>query len=317
MKRAHSAPERSGCKTSLDGQRLRLMERTLRALRQRQAERRKRNRELWGEEVLFVDRLALTGASALAGEAVEWAAAAGLDALILDESLAHALDGSGHALLTICGQNGTGGAIRLPGGMDLLTPTSVKNLRPALKARNFGIVLGQAPTGYWGMDSSRAEALAKPFQTLRRWRKSGKKPVALGFSNASSPYAMGAVWTALLGASANANSPKAVARGLAHGNAAFTNGPLLDLSCGRVPAGGSIRRGSGRVEIAFRAADHRGLASVRCFAGDAAMREFPARGRTVLDVVFLIDLPRSAPFVRLDCSTLDGCWAFTNPVWVE
>ncbi|MCW8130321.1 MAG: hypothetical protein KIS92_08235 [Planctomycetota bacterium] len=297
--------------------RVKMMERTLRALRLRQADRRHRNRDLWGEEVLYVDRMVLPGSSELAGDGIEWAAGAGLDALILHENLARECSSVDHGLLAVPSRDakGSGERAELAGGWTLLAPRNPRS-RPAPPGRAFGVLLGQAPTGYWGMDRARADALKAPFRELQRWRNGGRRPVALGFSNANSPYAIGSLCTALVGPAANANNPKSVVQGLASGAATWSNGPLLDFDCNGVGMGGALRKKHARLEVSFRVADERGIGKVRCFVGEKAAREFPGRGLRVLDVVFLLDVPRKAPFVRLDAVTTDGCWVFTNPVWL-
>ncbi|MBI3829570.1 MAG: hypothetical protein HY291_08640 [Planctomycetes bacterium] len=297
--------------------RVRLMERTLRALRQRQADRRKRNRDLWGEEVLFVDRLDLPGESALAGEAIAWAAGAGVDALIFDAALTRASASIDHALVTVASRklDAAGARLALAGGWEISIPRSPAHVKPPKKKQG-GVVLATAPAGYWGMDTVRADALRAPFRLLKRWRSAGRKIVALGFSNADTPYAVGSLCTALVGPAANASSPGAVLRGLAKGLAAWSNGPLIDCDCNGVAMGEGLKPKGERLEVSFRVADVRGVAKVRCFVGDKVAREFSGKGMKVLDVVFLLESARGAPFVRLDAVTTDGCWAFTNPVWL-
>lgn len=318
MSRASSTKKSHAESAQLDPRvRIRLMERTLRALRQRQADRRKRNRDLWGEEVLFVDRLNLPGASALAGEAIAWAVGAGVDALIFDEALTRASASIDHKLITVASRNidASGARLALAGGWEVSVPRSPLHIKPPKKMKG-GIVLAAAPAGYWGMDTARADALRAPFRMLKRWRNAGRRIVALGFSNADTPYAVGALCTALVGPAANASSPGAVLRGLAKGLAAWSNGPLIDFDCNGVAMGEGLKPKGERLEVSFRVADVRGVAKVRCFVGDKVAREFSGKGMKVLDVVFLLEISRGAPFVRLDAVTTDGCWAFTNPVWL-
>jgi hypothetical protein len=318
MSRASSTKKSHAEPAQLDPRvRIKLMERTLRALRQRQADRRKRNRDLWGEEVLFVDRLNLPGESALAGEAIEWAVGAGVDALIFDEALTRASASIDHKLITVASRTlgASGTQLALAGGWEVSVPRNPLHANPPRK-KQCGLVLGTAPSGYWGMDTVRADALHTPFRILHRARKAGRKIVALGFSNADTPYAVGALCTALVGPAANASSPGAVLRGLAKGLAAWSNGPLIDFDCNGVEMGQGLKPKGERLEVSFRVADQRGVAKVRCFVGDKVAREFSGKGMKVLDVVFLLEIARGAPFVRLDAVTTDGCWAFTNPVWL-
>ncbi len=144
----------------------------------------------------------------------------------------------------------------------------------------------------------------------------GRRLLGLGLSDAEHPWCLGTVFSGIVSEDEEGVGHEEFPERLRGGRIFFSNGPLIDVKVNGVPMGGCAALSGKRIEVSFRAADARGILSVRCVGAGGTLREFDGKGRRSLDVAFLLPRPSEPCGVRCEAVAMDGRRAFSNPVFL-
>ena len=143
----------------------------------------------------------------------------------------------------------------------------------------------------------------------------GRKVTALGGSDAHAPDDIGTAWTGVFAAR---GTVPALLRALRAGHCFASESSLMEFSCQGRPMGSTLRAERGeRLELRWRVADAAGIASVRILSQGGVVKEWPVKGRPLIEHEWTTRARGGAAYYRLESTASDDRRAFSTPIYVE
>ena len=145
-----------------------------------------------------------------------------------------------------------------------------------------------------------------------RYLQAGCRVTGLGATDAHFAPGVGNVWTGVLGARLTMAS---VLKALRAGCVYASNGPAVNLTCGRTPMGGTTKTRKRTARIRILCADGCGLSWVHVVQDGRVVRELECRGKQRLSENVDIKLRAKGGYVRVECAAADDLRAYSNPIY--
>ncbi|MGH7145029.1 MAG: hypothetical protein ACREJ2_13015 [Planctomycetota bacterium] len=139
----------------------------------------------------------------------------------------------------------------------------------------------------------------------------------VGYTLAPHPWAMGSVFTLLPGVKPDsAFHPLSI--DIPYGSI-VTQAPIIKATVENQPMGTLIRSYGNRLTVEFKAGDVVGLHEISVWINGENVRHFDAHERKTFDAGFLLKKPEVSGLFALwlECTTIDGKRAITDPIWIR
>jgi hypothetical protein len=143
----------------------------------------------------------------------------------------------------------------------------------------------------------------------------GKKVTPLGGSDSHIPDQVGIVWT---GVYAKRRTGRSIIRALDQGLCFASESSLLDFHSGEAPMGGAIRKRKGsKIQLNFRVADAKGIASVRIIADGKTVKEIAGKNEPLVAGTLQRKISARSVYFRIESTARDDLRAFSSPIYIE
>lgn len=139
----------------------------------------------------------------------------------------------------------------------------------------------------------------------------------VGYTLAPHPWALGSIYTLLPGVKPDsAFHPLSI--DIPNGSI-VTQAPIIKATVENQPMGTLIRSYGLRLTVEFKAGDAVGLHEIGVWLNGEKVRHFDAHERKTYDAGFLLKKPDGPGLFALwlECSTIDGKRAITDPIWIR
>ncbi|HTL51099.1 MAG TPA: hypothetical protein VL860_00845 [Planctomycetota bacterium] len=140
----------------------------------------------------------------------------------------------------------------------------------------------------------------------------------VGYTLAPHPWALGGIFTLLPGIKPDSQfHPLSI--DIPHG-AIVTQAPIIKATVENQPMGTLIRSYGLRLTVEFKASDVCGLHEITVWVNGERIRQFDAHERKTYDAGFLLKKPdvNGGLFALwLECTSIDGKRAITDPIWIR
>ena len=176
---------------------------------------------------------------------------------------------------------------------------------PAMEVLNGFNVIDRAyyRTGRWGAE------------LFDRLLCAGKHVTPVGASDTHTMVEIGNAWTGVF-ASRRAALP--IIKALTAGYCFASESSLVHLACNGKPMGSTLRKKKGSaLTLRFRVADSAGIAWVRIVSQGRVIKEWDAKGKTLLTGTLARKASARPTYYRLESAATDDRRAFSSPIYVS
>jgi len=142
----------------------------------------------------------------------------------------------------------------------------------------------------------------------------GCRVTPLGGSDAHDPFSIGTSWTGVI---CDDQYLPTIVQAMHKGRCFASEAPMLELSCGKVRMGSAVSVALGQ-QLTFRCrvADYVGLRQVRLIADGQPVHVWNLDGIQTFDEELSVIRLTVDGYVRLEAISLDGCRAFSAPIYL-
>ena len=174
----------------------------------------------------------------------------------------------------------------------------------------FGLEVGNAAANLFNyFDRTDAAALA----LWDRLLSAGKHVLGFGNSDAHHGCNLGVIWTGLIGPKPN---KQGIYQVLNKGHHFLSDGPVVILESGGVMMGETVVPSNSTREFMVRVYDQVGIWKVRVIKNGSLFKQWNIKGEKQAALSFEDIFEGNNSYYRVDCFTVDGKRAYSNPIWV-